>query len=150
MMFRMIGAFAATVLAATVLGATAHAAEPRPEGFWLTENGRGIVAIQPCRGEGLCGQMVWVANPLDADGAVKLDAKGQPLCGLQLAGALRDDGDGLWADGWIYNPRSGDTYGAEIEPLSETELKVRGYVLLPLFGSSQIWTRVDGDRGGCG
>ena len=28
-------------------------------------------------------------------------------------------------------------------------LKLRGYLLLPLFGKSQTWTRMADDRGGC-
>ena len=93
--------------------------------------------------------MVWVANPRDADGNPKLDARGQPFCGLQLVGGLEPVGTGVWEDGWIYNPKSGRTYSADLKVLSPTELRVRGYLGLRIFGSSQIWTRVDDDRGGC-
>ena len=52
-------------------------------------------------------------------------------------------------DGWIYNPKSGETYSANVEAVSPDRLKVRGYLGVSLLGKSQIWTRVPGDRGGC-
>ena len=124
-------------------------------GYWLTENGKAIIQFAPC-GAKVCGRMVWVANPTDASGQPKLDVKNdapemrdRPLCGLQLLGDLSPDKAGAWEDGWIYSPKDGSTYSAKIETLSETELEVRGYLGISLLGGSQVWTRVDGDRGGC-
>ena len=56
---------------------------------------------------------------------------------------------GSWQNGWLYNPRDGSTYSAEIHALSPSELEVRGYVGVSLLGKSQVWTRVGDDRGGC-
>lgn len=123
-------------------------------GLWLTENGKAIVELAPCGGE-TCGKMVWISTPRDTAGALKLDinnsdiaARDRPLCGLRLLGGLGTIGSSK--DGWIYNPRDGSTYSVAVEPISTQELKVRGYLGLPLLGSSQIWTRVPSDRGGCG
>ncbi|MEM9138819.1 MAG: DUF2147 domain-containing protein [Pseudomonadota bacterium] len=124
-------------------------------GFWLTQNGKAIVQIAPC-GQRTCGTMVWTANPRDDKGALKRDEqnadaamRARPICGLQLVGGMKARTSGTWKDGWIYNPRNGETYGAEISAVSPSELKVRGYLGISLLGSSQIWTRVAGDRGGC-
>ena len=72
----------------------------------------------------------------------------RPLCGLTLLGGLK--GAPRERDGWIYNPRDGETYSVNVKPLSGGQLKVHGYLGFEIFGSSQIWTKVNGDRGGCG
>ena len=113
-------------------------------GYWLTENRKAIVKTRVC-GAKICGDMVWIANPLDAAGKAKLGANGKPLCGTQLIGDIA-----LGDDGWILDPRSGDKYSAAISVMSPDAIKVRGYLGIPLLGSSQVWTRVADDRGGCG
>jgi uncharacterized protein (DUF2147 family) len=124
-------------------------------GLWLTENGNAIVEFAPCGAE-TCGRMVWVANPRDSAGLLKRDFRNEDadkrertLCGLPLLGGLDLAKRGAWSGGWIYNPRDGSTYGAEVEVVSQDELKVRGYLGVSLLGSSQTWTRVTDDRGGC-
>lgn len=124
-------------------------------GYWLTANGKAIIHMAPC-GSQICGQMVWTATPRDDAGKLKLDVKNsddalrtRPICGLQLLGGMKRKLAGSWQNGWIYNPRDGETYSADISAVSKDELKVRGYLGLKLLGKSQIWTRVSDDRGGC-
>ncbi|MFK7941771.1 MAG: DUF2147 domain-containing protein, partial [Paracoccaceae bacterium] len=132
---------------------TAQAGSDQTHGYWLTENGKAIVQFAECGGS-TCGKMVWIAQSRDKSGKLKLDLKNtdnakraRPLCGLTLVGGLKEKGKVL--DGWIYNPRDGDTYSVNVQPLSPQKLKVRGYVGVELFGSSQVWKRVASDRGGC-
>lgn len=117
-------------------------------GYWQTENGRAIVAIEACGSEA-CGRMVWLADPVEADGTPKRDPRGRPLCGLPLVEGLEREDVGRWADGSIYNPRDGRTYSVRVEALDAERIDVRGYAALPLFGKSQVWTRAAGDNGGC-
>jgi len=147
----MLKEYFAMVLA--MVAATANA-EP-VEGYWLTENGKAIIQIEECD-DGVCGRMAWMANPLDGQGKRKLDVNNsdsalasRTICGLPMVGGMERKALGIWKDGWIYNPRDGETYSAEVSSASDTKLKVRGYVGLPLLGRSQIWTRVEDDRGGC-
>ncbi len=143
-------------LAMAMVGATSAWADTDPvHGLWLTANGKAIIEFAPC-GAKTCGRMVWVANPHDETGALKRDLKNEDaakrdrtLCGLPLLGDLDQAKRGAWEGGWIYNPRDGSTYGAEIEAVSAEELKVRGYLGLSLLGSDQVWTRVPDKRGGC-
>lgn len=149
--------FLAAALLATV-PATAQSGSQAQDpafGYWLTANGKAIVQLAPCGGT-TCGKMVWVANTLDAEGAPKLDLQNRdhakrdrPICGIELLGGLDRAAPGAWSDGWIYNPRDGSTYSVEVESVSADQLKVRGYAGLKVLGKSQIWTRVDGARGGC-
>ncbi|MEM0988769.1 MAG: DUF2147 domain-containing protein [Pseudomonadota bacterium] len=158
MTLRQVLAIAATMLVpiSAPMSAVASTDGGDPAfGYWLTENGKAIVEFAPC-GSKTCGRMVWVANPNDDQGKPKLDVanldeakRGRPICGLDLVGGLDADGPGAWTDGWIYNPRDGSTYSANIQAISGDKLKVRGYLGLSLLGSSQTWTRVANDRGGC-
>lgn len=124
-------------------------------GYWLTENRKAIVRIEPC-GADTCGRMVWIENAVDDSGAPKRDIRNtddakrqRSICGLELVGGLIRTDSGTWENGWLYNPRDGGTYSAEIRAVSPSELEVRGYFGVSLLGSSQIWTRVGDDRGGC-
>ena len=123
------------------------AAEP-VEGYWLTENRKAIIQTRIC-GAKICGHMVWLDNPLDANGQAKRGAGGAPLCGIQLIGDLKATGNGRWGKGWILDPRSGEKYSAGLRVVSSQKIKVRGYLGLPILGRSQTWTRVADDRGGC-
>ncbi|MEL7468215.1 MAG: DUF2147 domain-containing protein [Pseudomonadota bacterium] len=143
--------------------ASARNAEHGAVGYWLTENGKAIVQFTPCA-DGLassikpriCGQIVWTEAPRDESGALKRDAlnpdedlRSRAICGLPLVGDLELASGKKLEDGWIYNPRSGDTFGAEAELVSAQKLKLRGFLGISLLGQSQVWTRVNDDRGGC-
>lgn len=126
-------------------------------GFWLVQSGQAIVAIEPCAGDGLCGRLAWLKEPIDAAGALKTDQRnpdpgrrGDPLCGLSFMSIPMREAAGRWSDGTLYSPRDGQRYSVEIEALEAgAALRVRGYLGLRIFGRSQRWTRVPGDRGGC-
>lgn len=119
-------------------------------GYWLTQNHKAIVEMAPC-GTATCGRMVWVDSGRSSADRDQAGHAGyaRPLCGIELIGGLKRAGVGDWQDGWVYNPKNGETYGAEVHALSPYLLKVRGYLGTTLLGKSQVWTRVSGDRGGC-
>lgn len=116
-------------------------------GLWATEGGKSHVEIAPC-GEKLCGSIVWLKEPLDDEGAAKTDKnnpdealRDRPIVGLPLlAGFVPGEAANEWVDGTIYNPEDGETYSCTMTLQSDGSLKVRGYVGLPIFGKSQIWT----------
>lgn len=123
-------------------------AEAPVEGYWLTENRQAIVKTRVC-GAKICGDMVWVAKPVDEHGQTRVGADGKPLCGRQLIGDLKSNGNGEWDDGWVIDPRSGDRYSASLALVSPGKIELRGYLWLQALGASQVWTRVSDDRGGC-
>lgn len=120
-----------------------------PVGLWLTEGGKSRVEINSC-GEMLCGTIVWLKEPLDEKGQEKVDEnnpdeilRDRKIVGLKLLnGFVPGDEPGVWVKGTIYNPEDGDTYKCTMRLNGEGSLKVRGYVGIPLFGKTQIWTRV--------
>ncbi len=146
----------ATLAILVLSPAMVAAADLSPEGYWLTENGKAVVEFAECDGAQLCGHIVWTANPRDSAGNLKLDVENpdpslrtQPVCGIRLIGGMQPKSTTKYEDGWVYNPRSGQTYSAEVSVLSVDRLKMRGFLGISLLGRSQTWKRVSDDRGGC-
>ena len=149
----------AVVLGMVVMTQTAQAASSDAKGYWLTENNKAIVEFSECEAAGgkeLCGHIVWTANPRDAAGKLKLDIENpdpalrdQPVCGIKLIGGMRPVSVTEYKDGWVYNPRSGETYDAKVEVISADRLKMRGFLGISLLGRTQTWTRVSDARTGC-
>ena len=143
-MMRRFGLLLLAVLAA----APAAAQAPTPIGVWLHDNKRIQVEIAPC-GERLCGKLVWFRRPKDAEGLPLADVKNadpalrtRPLLGLTILRDLRRTGERTWEEGRIYNPDDGKDYRALMTIQADGSLRVRAYVMLPLFGKNFTWTRI--------
>ena len=130
----------AVLLAALVTGlllatsATAQAVSPR--GNWIVASGNLEVAIAPC-GRVMCGTVARViANrSMRASGSPGAPAR----VGDKLITNLRRDGDVY--RGRIFNRENGRTYDCTVRVGADGRLEVRPYVLLAVFGRSQIWRR---------
>lgn len=111
-------------------------------GRWLTPRHDGVFQIDRC-GETLCGRLVG----MQYTGSMPLDVHHQPQCGLMLLNGFRSgDEAGRWS-GTITDPDSGHRYQATIWSPTPGVLKLRGYVLMPLLGETQRWTRYAGPIG---
>ncbi len=112
------------------------------EGLWLTEDRDGVVAIRPCgAGPDLCG---WIVGNMLAPGEkMPLDVNGHPHCHLQIMFGMHEIDPGVW-DGKIRDPRDGQLWSARIRVDEAGRLRLRGYILIPLLGSTQTWTRWPG------
>ena len=135
---------ALTGLVATIFIAGTSSADPT--GVWLTPASNSHIEIQQC-GEKLCGKIVWLTEPHNADGTLKLDRKNKkealrtrPLLGLELISGFTKTGDDKWTKGRIYNPEDGQTYRSKLELKDQNTLDVSGCVLV--FCRAQTWTRV--------
>jgi uncharacterized protein (DUF2147 family) len=122
---------------------------PRPalSGLWYTQDHDGGIELYPC-GDQMCGRFYWLRD--DSPGNISYDDKNpdpakrtRPLCGMQFMGGFTLDPDEKdhYVDGWIYSPRHGKIFDAEMTLVNHNTLKLHGYVLVPLFGESQTWTR---------
>ncbi len=136
--------FFLALLAATQV----RAQSPTPIGVWLHANQRIEIEILPC-GDRLCGKLVWFKRPNDAQGQPLVDFKNtdptlraRPVLGLTILSGLRRTDENTWEDGKIYNPDDGNDYQARMSIKDDGTLRVRAYVILPLLGKTQIWTRV--------
>src|SRR5690348_10867213 len=147
--------FAALVATAFIAGAAQAQPQPAILGPWLVQDKKAIIEIYPC-GPDLCGRIAWMAEPLKPDGTVKRDEhnsnnalRSRTICGLPLMTGFKPAKPNEWEDGRIYDPSDGSTYHAEMRLENPSSLRLRGYVLLPLLGKSQVWTRVAGDYQRC-
>lgn len=144
----------AVVLAgAVVIQAVAGRAQaPQPAegdailGEWLTAEGKAKVHIYKCDTL-YCGKIVWLKEPLK-NGKEAVDDKNpdpslqdKPVIGLVIVRGFTYDGDDKWTGGKVYDPESGDTYSGKITLKDPHTLRLRGYVLIPLLGRTEIWTR---------
>jgi len=108
-----------------------------PVGQWLTEDRSGVIAISPCGGA-LCGRIVGMAE-WPTNGTVPVDVRGRPECGLTIISDARLSSAGRW-DGRITDPDTGRIYNAQLWVDQAGRLHLHGYIGLPLFGMTQVWT----------
>jgi uncharacterized protein (DUF2147 family) len=125
-------------------------AEPRLDGFWMDSDGEVIIEIAVCA-SGRCAKVAWLKQPNGPDGMPLKDYKNsepklavRPVCGLEIISGFEQQKDGTWGGASVYVPDLGSSFSGKAEVLSESQIKVTGYVVLPLFGSSEVWSRVAG------
>ncbi|CAN5164066.1 DUF2147 domain-containing protein [soil metagenome] len=127
-------------------------------GTWLTASGVAQVRIAPCADAAsgaLCGTIVALINPKGPDGkAVAPEAatdyrnenqalRSRKVIGMPLIWGFKATSDrNTFESGQIYNGENGKTYSANISLQPDGKLRLRGYVGSPMFGETQLWTRV--------
>jgi uncharacterized protein (DUF2147 family)/peptidoglycan/LPS O-acetylase OafA/YrhL len=149
------GARAAPLALLALLLVPVAADGSEPTGLWWAEGGFAQVAIERC-GEALCGRVVWLRHPLDEQGCLLRDLENpeptlrkRPLTGLTILRELRPEPEtpGVWSGGEIYDPSSGRTYRAVIEPAGTDRLHLRGYLGIRWLGRTTTWVRVGSEQG---
>jgi uncharacterized protein (DUF2147 family) len=129
------------MLAAILASYGAPGAPVPPTGEWYTPDHTGVIRIGPC-GSALCGVIVGLSD-WPKDGSVLHDVHGTPQCHLVLLADLRLHDDGRW-HGSVTNPEDGRTYDAEVWLGPDRAMRLRGYVGLEIFGSTQRWAPFHG------
>jgi uncharacterized protein (DUF2147 family) len=140
------------IAAAVAAAGLAGAAQAQPgsiRGDWLVQAKNGHVRIAPCASDAakLCGTLVHMTQPNDANGQPKRDAnnanaalRSRPILGIPLITGFSPNGANKWSGGRIYNPEDGKTYNSKLELTPAGALKVSGCV--SVICKTQIWTRV--------
>ena len=116
-------------------------------GQWANPNGQDHILIYK-KGNKYFGKLDWIKFPNDETGKPKTDKnnpdkalQSRPDLGLELLKDFTFDGEKVYEDGTIYDPKSGKTYSCKMT-IDGNSLKIRGYVVFSLFGRSEVWTRV--------
>jgi len=116
-------------------------------GVWLTADAKAQVEAYRT-GDQYGGKIVWLKEP-EKNGKPVVDdqnpdehLRGRPILEMQMMKGFVYDGDGVWVDGRVYDPESGDEYSGKLELVDENTMELRGYILIPLFGRTETWTRV--------
>lgn len=118
-------------------------------GVWKPSDGRSMIKIEKI-GNKYYGRVVWLIEPNNEDGTPRTDINNPdeslrttPLKGLRmLKDFVFDDSEKMWQDGTIYDPKNGSTYNCKIELTSENTIEIRGYIGTPVFGRTDVWTRL--------
>jgi uncharacterized protein (DUF2147 family) len=147
---KFLTCFTAMLLSAT----TAFGAEMNGIlGIWKTKMDESKVEIFMC-GEKICGTIIWLKNPNYTDsrdgevGTPFIDRKNpdpalrkRPVLGLMILEGFTAEGGNNWGKGTCYDPKSGNTYRGKIHLASPDRLELRGFIGIPLFGRTSVWTR---------
>ena len=128
--------FLATAIFALVMAIPAHAAAPN--GLWRTASGNLDVEIKAC-GAVLCGDVARVLANTSMEAGAGPSKAAPARTGLRILSGLRAQGE-LW-QGKIFNRENGRTYDCQVGVLDAQQLEVRPFIVLPLFGRTQIWRR---------
>jgi uncharacterized protein (DUF2147 family) len=123
-------------------------------GVWYNQEKDAKIQIDKC-GDKYCGKIVWIKEPNypqgskeGTPGTPKLDnnnpdpaLRSRPRLGLEIMQDFQYAGDNLWKDGKVYDPKNGKTYSGKITMVSPTELDLRGFVGVSLFGRTAKWSK---------
>lgn len=119
-------------------------------GYWL--NGDKDAKVEITVVDGIYfGEVVWLKDPIDPDtGEPKVDDENEdselakrPVMGLQLLKDFEYEGENVWADGTIYDPKNGKTYKCKMTMMEYDLLYIRGYIGKSWMGLGRTteWTR---------
>jgi uncharacterized protein (DUF2147 family) len=126
-----------------------------PLGVWADDTGDSHIELYRC-GEELCGRLVWLRQPTDANGKPRLDEhhpeasqKSRPLLNLTVLERLTYNAStDRWEDGKIYDPENGRTYSCYVAAAGKDRLEVKGYIGFSMMGKSHYWQRVKQQKPG--
>ena len=117
-------------------------------GTWLSEKKDGVIKVSWNEGQFRGHLIAFKKDKVDL-GKVSLDKnnpdeklKVRELRGIEMLWGFKFDDD-EWSGGKIYDPISGKTYKSYMSLNGKNTLNLRGYVGIPLFGRTSVWTRID-------
>lgn len=150
----LAGLLAAAASGEAMAGASGKS-NPKEAGVWIDDTGKGAVRIEACGGN-LCGRIVWLRDPLNAQGQPLRDKNNpdpakqtRPICGLPTLGQLVPLPEGGYDGGWVYDPKVGKTYDVAITLNGPNELQVTGYKGVRFLGKTFVWTRAKAELAPC-
>jgi uncharacterized protein (DUF2147 family) len=145
----LVRLLAAMFVVAPLSLAAARAEDQSILGVWWTEENKGRVEIFSCPApkQGLCGRIIWLSQPTDAEGRPQTDKKNKDpslrnrlVLGLAIFEGWHLVGNNAWR-GEVYDPEDGEAYEVDIT-LAGEELTLRGCLLLVC--DSDTWKRYHG------
>ena len=118
-------------------------------GRWQSSHGNGQIQIYK-RGDLYFGKIAWLSSPKDESGQLKRDVnnpskpeQSKPILGLEILKDFTYKAEGLWANGKLYDPKTGNTYNCQMTLPEKNKLNIRAYFGLNILGKTETWTRVD-------
>ena len=135
------------VYSALLLISAVASAQTAVAGTWLNAEKDGKIEIYAC-GNRICGKITWIKDATDDKGKPRIDAKNpevslqnRPIQGLVIMQGFEYQGNNVWENGKIYDPKSGKTYSCKLTLKNPKTLDVRGFIGISLLGRTDTWTR---------
>jgi len=118
-------------------------------GVWLEEEKQSHIEIYKNLENNYEGKIIWLAEPIDENGEIKKDKENpnkdlrtRNISGLVIIKNLEYLENNKWANGNIYDARSGKTYSLHANLENKNTLFMRGYLGFSFIGKTTTWTRV--------
>tara|TARA_Y100000994_G_scaffold201556_1_gene172238 strand:+ start:85 stop:513 length:429 start_codon:yes stop_codon:yes gene_type:complete len=118
-------------------------------GTWLEEKKQSHIEIYQIDNDTYEGKIVWLAEPLNELGEIKLDKenpdkslRNRKIQNLIIIEKLKFIETNQWSNGSIYDARSGKTYSLNAKLEDQNTLFMRGYIGFSLIGKTTRWTRI--------
>ncbi|MBC8054637.1 MAG: DUF2147 domain-containing protein [Sphingobacteriaceae bacterium] len=118
-------------------------------GKWQSAHGNGQIEIYK-RGDLYYGKIVWLNQPNDETGKPKRDVNNpsknltsRPILGLEILRDFIYKDKGIWANGEIYDPKTGNTYNCQMTINNGNKLNIRAFFGLNILGKTETWTRIE-------
>ncbi len=125
-------------------GGTSGGYGAAPVGRWLTADRSAVIQTSFCQ-VGICGAIVGIRQSHPGD-PMPDDWQGRPECGItmiEVSPVTTASGGTVWK-GYVLDPRNGARHRALLTLDGANRLVLRGYMLIPLLGRSQVWTAYTG------
>ena len=111
-------------------------------GVWISDNEEEHFEMYE-RDGAYYGKIIWVAYS-DVDGKSLHDHKNpdpelrkRGIVGMEMLMGFRYKGNGVFDQGRVYDPGSGNTYKCKVK-VSGNTAKIRGYIGIPLLGRTEM------------
>lgn len=142
-----------SLIAVAVLGLVAMGAQAQmsPVGVWKTIDDKTKVERAQVRITEAGGVVTGKIEKLLAPGANQEtkcdkctdDRKDKAVVGMEIIRGVKKEDD-VWTGGTILDSAEGKVYKVKMTPIEGgKKMEVRGYVGAPMFGRTQVWTRVE-------
>jgi uncharacterized protein (DUF2147 family) len=109
-----------------------------------------VIRIEPCS-SGFCIRVLLISSRAhttfdiyNPDRALR----GRPLCNLDVGNGFSFTDPTHASGGTLYDPKSGNTYRGKMAVEGDS-LRLRGYIMFPIFGRTETWRRVHGSFQSC-
>ncbi len=131
----------------TSIAGKSLAQKDKLEGLWYNAEKSAKIEIYKATDGKFWGKIIWLKEP-NENGKPKLDKnnpkeakRNVPILDLVILKHFVKDGDNLYNEGDIYDPKNGKTYSCKITYKGD-KLDVRGYVGISMLGRTTTWERV--------